>query len=249
MPERWDAAGLFASAGYSPAWASPAEQLSHLSSQSPLAPPALTWPCLACPWVQGWLQWLLSEGRLQEGPPQLGSSKCAVPPSLHKQFPSTGWKLKCASSQTMCFGSWLVHSLAPFGDPWQTKQGAITSLICFSDEARSHYFSRLFLNSDTFCRHTKDPQRCWETPVQYSFSDTGLPGMDCVCLALFYIVFLFSAALMVCSFKPCVFSPWRGREICNKSTGRQLPVLHPPHSLIPPLVSFLPGSIIWSVVG
>lgn len=87
-----------------------------LSSQSLLALPALTWSCLACPWVQGWLEWLLSEVRLQEGPSQLGSSKCAVAPSLHTWFPLTRWELKCASSQIVYFGSWLVHSLASFGD-------------------------------------------------------------------------------------------------------------------------------------
>lgn len=103
------AAGLIAGAGYSPGWASPAEQpwagQPWLPAPELPEPPGTTCAHLGTSGMslgQGWLQWLPPEERLQEGPPQLGRSTGEVAPSLHMwRFPLTCWKLEGASSRVL----------------------------------------------------------------------------------------------------------------------------------------------------
>ena len=110
-------------------------------------------------------------------------------------FPTTCWELKRASSQTMCVVSWLVHSLAPFGDPRQTKQAGTTSVSCFSMQP-------------PFADNMRGPQLCAELRntctlfFRHRLSREGLH----LFLMLSYIVFLPSAVLVVCTFTPCGFS-------------------------------------------
>lgn len=244
VPERWDA-GLFASAGYSPGWASPAEQpwAGHPLATCTWAPRAPLSTCShlvmsGMSWVQGWLEWLLSQVRLQEGTPQLGSSQCVVAPSLHLWFPLTCWKQECASSQIVCFVSWLVHSLAPFGDLWQMKQGAIASLSCFSTQTPFADIQEAPSSAEKHLYTVFQAQSCQRWIL--SLHGTVLHNFPSLC-RIDNVHFQTLCLLLV----------EEAEESCNKNIGRQLPVLHPPHSLIPPLIliSFLPGSIILSVAG
>lgn len=75
-----------------------------------------------------------------------------------------------------------------------------------TDETRSHYFSHLFLNSATLCRHTSPPGLLRNICTLFFRHRLSILHL---CLVLFYTVFLFSAALMVCTLKPSVFSPWK----------------------------------------
>lgn len=111
------------------------------------------------------------------------------------------WELACAL-------------LSPLCDQRQMKQGAITSPSSFSDTLR---------------RPTKHPQALLrDTCTQFfrhRLSRDGLP----LCLALSHTVFLLSAALMVCTVKPCVF-PWKrpGRAAIRTSADSCLCCI--PHS-------------------
>lgn len=206
---------------------------SHPWPELPLHPlPSLGHTCLSL--GQGRL---LAELGLQEGPPSLAAARVwRLLPSMCDVFPfdvlgaegclipdCVVWELACAQ-------------LSPLCDLWQMKQGAIASPSSFSD---------------TLCSPTKGPQLCWEAPICF-LSGAGFPGMDCVSAWHCLTQFSFSLQHWWCALSNLVSSPLEeARESCNKNISRQQSVLHPPHSLIPPLVliSFLPGSIILSKVG
>lgn len=148
------------------------------------------------------------------------------------------WKLKSASSQIVYFGSWLVHSLAPFGDPWQMKQGAITSLSCFSTQPPF--------------ADTQEAPSSAEKHLYTVFQEEAFPGWVDSLLGTVLHSFPSLCRTDGVHFQTlCLLPLEEAGESCNKDTGRQLPVLHPPHSLIPSLIliSFLPGSINLSEVG
>lgn len=166
---------------------------SHPWPELPLHPlPSLGHTCLSL--GQGRL---LAELGLQEGPPQLGSSKGVAAPSLHV------W---CVS--LWCAGSWRVPHprLCDLGAGLCTAQSPLWPV---TDETRSHCFSQQFLRHP-LQSHKRPPALLRSTymlSLRRRLSRDGL----CLCLALSHTVFLLSATLMVCTVKPCVFSPGRGQ--------------------------------------
>lgn len=237
----WEAAGLFASAGCSPGWASPAGQHWAAGGWTPLS----ACPCLSSPQPPH-SHPLLSLGRrrrvpgcsagrgglcgrcdCRDGYPSVAApSAWSLDPSARglEWFPVMWWELKCVSSQTACVVSWLVRSLAPFGDPWKMKQAATTSLSCFSMQP-------LFADS------MRGPHLCAKLRntcmllFRHRFSRKGLH----LCLTLSYILFPPSAALVMCTFTPGGFSHTSselGEAVVSTAASSCLYcVLHPPSSL------------------
>lgn len=153
-----------------------------------LAPPALTWLLATCPWVQCWLV------LLRKGLPQLSSMKRMVPQSLYMRWGSPqrsgSW---CVPLPRMSVLWADLFTACPPCPSWQMKQAATSSLSCFSMQP-------------PFADNMRPPGLCWtEEQLFTTFQAQAFQG-GIASLLDTYIVFLPSAAPVMCMFMPCGLS-------------------------------------------
>jgi len=225
----WEAAGLSTSAGCSPGWVSPAGQ-PWAEPRSPAAyawAPHSLWVCNSCsPLVIAGV----SLGAVLAGMAIFGSTAAgrATPAWQHQ---ARGPSVPC----TRCGSPWRAGSWSvSLRWPWALWAGLFTAWPPLVTHDR---FSQLFLNAATLCRKCERPPALyWTEKHLYNIFRHGLSsdGLH-LCWTLSYIVFLSSAALVMCTFTTCGFShsPSEPGEAAVRAVASSCLccILHPPSSL------------------